>query len=676
MPNLFIDIEARYAKYQDSMAKMESTTRSSVKAMEGHFNGLGSAIANITAGLSVGLVLSSMRDAVEQLAALDDAADITGASVESLSSLLNTLKPSGIGLEQVTDIAGKLTRAMAGADEETSSAAAAFRALKVETKDAAGNLRPVDDVLVDLAKSLSQYADGSNKVALVQAILSKSGAQYLPLLKDLASTQREAATVTAEQAEQADKLDKSLAAMAASVNAVKIAIGSSLIPQLNEVIDKFKAARKAGLDFWDAIRQAGGAQPTDEVENLKRQRQTNLDDLQRFTKEFNDYASGKRQPQEGRVDRLRELINERGQAVARYNKEIERFQILVDTDISNGLPDGGVAQGSKAPAAPRLPPKPEKPEKIDRAELTADQKAVIEAFEALVKADAAAVALAKKIEIIDAAFFDGRASAESYDAAIQAAFKTQATAGKEDERVKLADKWKDAIDPVRQYVKELEEVRRLVREGFLTKDQGLEAEFTIQLKIDDAAFGKLEKQVDKSKGLFDDLGEAVSSSLGQGVLAGERLGDTLRSLGQSLLSIGVREFLTKPFSEFLSTGLKSGDFLGMLAGLFGGSSGGGGGGGGFTGISLPGRASGGPVVAGKAYMVGEVGPELFVPKSNGTIVPNNRLSAGGGVSIVQNITVASGATRGEVLAAMSAAKESAKREIYESMRRGGAFAAG
>lgn len=327
---------------------------------------------------------------------------------------------------------------------------------------------------------------------------------------------------------------------------------------------------------------------------------------------------------------MRELINERGQAVARYNKEIERFQILVDTDISNGLPDGGVAQGSKAPAAPRLPPKPEKPEKIDRAELTADQKAVIEAFEALVKADAAAVALAKKIEIIDAAFFDGRASAESYDAAIQAAFKTQATAGKEDERVKLADKWKDAIDPVRQYVKELEEVRRLVREGFLTKDQGLEAEFTIQLKIDDAAFGKLEKQVDKSKGLFDDLGEAVSSSLGQGVLAGERLGDTLRSLGQSLLSIGVREFLTKPFSEFLSTGLKSGDFLGMLAGLFGGSSGGGGGGGGFTGISLPGRASGGPVVAGKAYMVGEVGPELFVPKSNGTIVPNNRLSAGVG----------------------------------------------
>jgi hypothetical protein len=43
------------------------------------------------------------------------------------------------------------------------------------------------------------------------------------------------------------------------------------------------------------------------------------------------------------------------------------------------------------------------------------------------------------------------------------------------------------------------------------------------------------------------------------------------------------------------------------------------------------RASGGPVSSGSPYIVGERGPELFVPSSSGNIVPNNAL--GGGFTI-------------------------------------------
>ena len=39
-------------------------------------------------------------------------------------------------------------------------------------------------------------------------------------------------------------------------------------------------------------------------------------------------------------------------------------------------------------------------------------------------------------------------------------------------------------------------------------------------------------------------------------------------------------------------------------------------------IAYAGRASGGPVGAGQGYIVGEQGPELFVPSQNGNIVPN------------------------------------------------------
>ena len=47
------------------------------------------------------------------------------------------------------------------------------------------------------------------------------------------------------------------------------------------------------------------------------------------------------------------------------------------------------------------------------------------------------------------------------------------------------------------------------------------------------------------------------------------------------------------------------------------------------------RASGGPVFGGEAYLVGEQGPELFVPQTSGTVVTNSALRGGGGNQIIQ-----------------------------------------
>jgi TP901 family phage tail tape measure protein len=52
---------------------------------------------------------------------------------------------------------------------------------------------------------------------------------------------------------------------------------------------------------------------------------------------------------------------------------------------------------------------------------------------------------------------------------------------------------------------------------------------------------------------------------------------------------------------------------------------------------LPGRANGGPVSSGQTYMVGERGPELFVPGRSGTIVPNDQMGGGGEVNVVVNV---------------------------------------
>src|SRR5204863_9580950 len=56
-------------------------------------------------------------------------------------------------------------------------------------------------------------------------------------------------------------------------------------------------------------------------------------------------------------------------------------------------------------------------------------------------------------------------------------------------------------------------------------------------------------------------------------------------------------------------------------------------------FALPARASGGPVVAGQPYLVGEEGPEIHVPSTAGTIIPNKAL---GGSKVTLNFYGAPG----------------------------------
>ena len=70
------------------------------------------------------------------------------------------------------------------------------------------------------------------------------------------------------------------------------------------------------------------------------------------------------------------------------------------------------------------------------------------------------------------------------------------------------------------------------------------------------------------------------------------------------------------------------------------------GGGLVTGL-LSGFAEGGDVQGGKPIIVGEKGPELYVPRSSGTIVPNNKLG-GGGASVNVNLGGIQGVDLGSV----------------------------
>jgi len=70
-------------------------------------------------------------------------------------------------------------------------------------------------------------------------------------------------------------------------------------------------------------------------------------------------------------------------------------------------------------------------------------------------------------------------------------------------------------------------------------------------------------------------------------------------------------------------------------------------------VTNPFKAAGGPVSAGSPYIVGETGPELFVPTGSGTIMNNNRLGGlGGGGTMNVTVNMPVGSDGADVVAAL------------------------
>jgi len=117
-------------------------------------------------------------------------------------------------------------------------------------------------------------------------------------------------------------------------------------------------------------------------------------------------------------------------------------------------------------------------------------------------------------------------------------------------------------------------------------------------------------------------------------------------------------------SEIAAYALQAG-----IGSLFGG--GGGGGGGGLGGLlsgtlsaafGLPGRATGGPVSPGRAFVVGERGPEVFVPTAAGRIESGPAASPGRDVRVAIQVAV----PRGQ---AAPTAMQRSSRQIASAVRR-------
>ena len=106
------------------------------------------------------------------------------------------------------------------------------------------------------------------------------------------------------------------------------------------------------------------------------------------------------------------------------------------------------------------------------------------------------------------------------------------------------------------------------------------------------------------------LSDRLASTFSSVILGAQNAGEAIKNLALQLADSAIQ------------------NAFGMLFQSFGG-------GGGLAGA----RAMGGPVIGGSAYLVGERGPEIFVPSRSGNIVPNHNMPDGDGVSMKTEVHV-------------------------------------
>lgn len=155
-------------------------------------------------------------------------------------------------------------------------------------------------------------------------------------------------------------------------------------------------------------------------------------------------------------------------------------------------------------------------------------------------------------------------------------------------------------------------------------DQDIE-ELVLRVRTDTSAFsrdvaqmrGELEGPLAAGAGR---AGRVIESALSRAITTGKFGFDDLKRVALTALS----EIAAAALRSVLAPGAQSGAGSGLgslLSSL-------------ITSIGAPGRATGGPVSAGRAYWVGERGPELFVPPGGG------RIEAHGGGGRNVNVAIA------------------------------------
>jgi hypothetical protein len=134
--------------------------------------------------------------------------------------------------------------------------------------------------------------------------------------------------------------------------------------------------------------------------------------------------------------------------------------------------------------------------------------------------------------------------------------------------------------------------------------QAFDEQRSYEEKIKDYALSKDQERATKVIDAYNAVGNAVADSFKGMITGAQSFGDAFKNIIGSVIDELFRLYVVQ-------------QIVGMVKGALGSV---------FGVPSMTGKAIGGSVQSGQPYMVGERGPEMFVPSRGGSIVPNNQMS--------------------------------------------------
>lgn len=633
---LTIDITARMASLEKDMGKVAQLSEQAAHRMDRAFSKAGLALGTIFAGVGFAGAAQGFRNVVDQLDALNDAADATGASIENLSALEDIGKRTGVAFEDVTGILVKFNQVLNSADAKND----AGKVLK-EIGLNAEELKRMDpaEALRVTAAALAKFADDGGKARRTQILFGKSVKDVAPYLKDVAEAGGLNAKVTTEQAEAAERFNKQVFALQANLSELGRTVVSAVLPAVQDLIAELNDGVKAYGSFSAALVDIGlNVDPTKTLnENLA----TTTARLRAIREEQEEIAKVqakyKGNPLMGAygVDQSKKLSEER--------RELEKREAYLRTR-SLSLEDGGRGRISSITA----PDKP-KPELDDVPGRPTAEKGKDSDAQRYIEKLHEQIATVNELTAVQQANFDlttrELAKATPGERASILALAEKVDGLREEERMKKGMLEVDELirDLAREKSDEEAEQARTAQgyyEASFNAAEQLEKKLRELAELNEkGAFGlgnegaeKYRRAVEAAKSEQDKLNDSAKEFSDIMMRAIENGDD----LGEALERIAMKAFVFDPLSKSLED-----MFSGLTKGSGGGSAPGGIPFGDIIsgGMKLLGFANGGSPPVGVPSIVGERGPELFIPKASGTIVPNHKL---GGQQVVINMPMTFG----------------------------------
>ena len=254
--SILVRLTMNTADFDTDSRRAARIAETRAKQIDAAFRRAGAAIGAYLGAAIIGLSVA-VKKSIDHMDEMSKAAQRVGLSTEEFSRLAYAAELSDVQIAALTSTLGKLTKAQAAALDVASQQAKVFEALGISVKDAEGNLRSSSDVLLEFADRFAELDGSPEAMAAGFAIFGRSFQDIVPLIKDgsgaISELMQEAdelgRTVSTAGGLMAEEFNDNLTRMKALLEGASMEIAQGMLPQLVAMTDEMVAAGKATSDY-------------------------------------------------------------------------------------------------------------------------------------------------------------------------------------------------------------------------------------------------------------------------------------------------------------------------------------------------------------------------------------------------------------------------------------------